>query len=490
MENSEREFPSAGRNPLPQDFFWGGSIAAHQCEGAWDEGGKGLAMMDLVAAGSVDTPRHISRDFEPGFTYPSHTGIDFYHRYKEDIALFAEMGFKALRISVDWSRIFPHGDDPEPNEEGLAYYHAVIDELIAHGIEPIVTLYHFEMPVAVVREHRSWLSRETIELYLRFVRTVVESLKSKVRYWATFNEMNHIDPMSEATDIFIYMITGLTGADLADRPRDLATLGYYMTVASMRAVHLIHQIDPSAQVGCVFGITPMYPKTCRPADVLAAFKGMDRDFYQIDAMCTGAFPAYKLREYEREGIALDYRPEDAEAFAADRLDWIGMNYYSSEVIEAGVSAEGESGGFFGGLKNPYLEQSRWGWTIDPTGLRYLLNYAYRRYGLPLMVTENGIGAIDTVADDGRVHDGYRTAYLREHIGAVMDAVELDGVDCRGYLMWGPIDLVSATTGEMRKRYGFIYVDKQDDGSGTYDRSRKDSFYWYQEAIASNGGTIR
>ncbi len=478
------------KNAFPTNFFWGGSIAAHQCEGAWDEDGKGLAMMDLVSSGTVDTPRHISRDFEPGCTYPSHTGIDFYHRYKNDIALFAEMGFKALRISVDWSRIYPNGDDPEPNAKGLAYYHAVVDELLAHGIEPIVTLYHFEMPVAVVRRYRSWLSRETIELYVRFVRTVVESLRGKVRYWSTFNEMNHIDPMSEATDIFIYMITGLTGADLDDRPRDLARLGYHMTVASMRAVRLIHELDPESQVGCVFGITPMYPKTCRPTDVLAAFKSMDRDFYQIDAMCQGAFPSYKLREYERANIDIGYSEDDAHVFAADRLDWIGMNYYASETIEAGVLADNDVGAFFGGQKNPYLEQSRWGWTIDPCGLRYLLNYTYRRYGLPLMVTENGIGAIDTVEADGSVHDDYRIAYLREHIGAVMNAVELDGVDCCGYLMWGPIDLVSATTGEMRKRYGLIYVDKQDDGSGSYDRSRKDSFYWFQEVTASNGGTIR
>lgn len=477
------------KNTFPQDFLWGGSIAAHQCEGAWREGGKGLGMMDLVSSGAVDRPRHISREFEDGYTYPSHTGIDFYHRYKEDIALYAEMGFKALRISIDWSRIFPNGDDAEPNAEGLAFYHAVIDELIAHGIEPIVTLYHFEMPVAVVRKYRSWLSRETIELYVRFVRCVVESLKGKVHMWATFNEMNHIDPMSEATDIFIYMITGLTGADLEDRPRDLATLGYYMTVASMRACKVIHEIDPANKVGCVFGITPMYPATCKPADVLRAFKMMDRDFYQIDAMCTGKFPAYKLREYERCGVGLDYREEDARVFAADRLDWIGMNYYATETV-ADKAEEGVEGAFFGGMKNPYLSASDWGWTIDPAGLRYLLNYTYRRYGLPMIVAENGLGAVDEVEVDGSIHDEYRIAYLAQHAGAVMDAVELDGVDCRGYLWWGPIDLVSATTGEMKKRYGFIYVDKHDDGSGTYNRSRKDSFYWYKEAIASNGGTIR
>lgn len=477
-----------GRNPFPSDFLWGGSIAAHQCEGAWREGGRGMGIMDLVSSGSVDVPRHISSDLEAGYTYPSHDGIDFYHRYQGDVALFAEMGFKALRISVDWARIFPEGDDAEPNQDGLDYYSDLVDDLIAHGIEPIVTLYHFEMPLAVARRYRSWLSRETIELYLRFVRVVVERLGGRVRRWATFNEMNHIDPMSEATDIFIYLITGLTNADLDDRRRDLAILGYHMTLASMRAVRLIHELEPDSQVGCVFGITPAYPLTCKPEDAFAAFKQMDRDFYQVDAMCTGCFPAYKLREYEREGIELDMTDADRAVFAADRLDFIGLNYYATEVAAAD-SGEGE-GSFFGGLKNPYLKRSRWGWTIDPLGLRYLLNYAYRRYGLPIIVTENGLGALDACEPDGSIRDDYRIEYLRAHIAALMDAVELDGVDCRGYLMWGPIDLVSATTGEMRKRYGFIYVDKNDDGSGTLERSRKDSFYWFKEVIASNGRDIR
>lgn len=475
---------ATGRNDFPKDFLWGGSIAAHQCEGAWDEGGRGVGMMDLVSSGTVDTPRHVSKTFEEGYTYPSHTGIDFYHRYKEDVALFAEMGFKALRISVDWARIFPNGDDPEPNRAGLDHYVDLVDELIAHGIEPIVTLYHFEMPLNVVRAYRSWLSRKTIDLYLRFVRTVAEALKGRVRRWATFNEMNHIDPLSKATDIFIYLITGLTNADLENRKNDLARLGYHMTLASIRAVKLLHEIDPANQVGCVFGITPIYPLTSKPEDAFVAFKLMDRDFYQADAMCNGRFPAYKLREYERDGIDCGYEPPDGADFAADRLDWIGMNYYASEV--AAADAGEAEGAYFGGLKNPYLEQTKWGWTIDPTGLRYLLNYTYRRYGLPIMVTEFGMGAQDVVEDDGTVHDGYRIDYVRAHVEAIVSSVRDDGVDCIGCLMWGPIDLVSATTGEMRKRYGFIYVDKNDDGTGTLARSRKDSFFWYKKVIESNG----
>lgn len=473
-----------GRSELPPDFLWGGSIAAHQCEGAWDEDGRGPGMMDFVSSGTATVARHISTRLEEGYTYPSHEGIDFYHRYKEDVALFAEMGFKALRISVDWARIYPNGDDAEPNQAGLDYYSDLVDELLSQGIEPIVTLYHFEMPIAVVRAHRSWLSRETIELYLRLVRTVATTLKGRVRRWVTFNEMNHIDPLSEATDTFLYLITGLTNADLGERERDLARLGYHMTLASVRAIRLLHEIDPDNQVGCVFGITTIYPRTCKPEDALAAFKLMDRDFYQVDAMCTGRFPAYKLHEYGREGIDCGFLPDDAADFAAGRLDWVGMNYYSSEV--AAADAKGEEGAFFGGLRNPYLEQTRWGWTIDAVGLRYLLNYTYRRYGLPVMVTEFGMGAPDEVEPDGSVHDGYRIDFIRSHVEAIIAAVCEDGVECPGCLVWGPIDLVSATTGEMRKRYGFIYVDKNDDGTGTLARSRKDSFYWYKKVIASNG----
>lgn len=472
---------------LPSGFLWGGSIAAHQCEGAWDEGGKGLATMDLVSAGGAGVPRHISRELEEGVRYPSHEGIDFYHCYPEDVALLAEMGVTALRISVDWSRIYPAGDEGWPNRAGLDHYSALVDELLAHGIEPIVTLFHFEMPVGVARRHGSWLSRATIDLYLRFVRTVATELKGRVRRWATFNEMNHIDPAGEASDTFLYLLSGLTVADLENPPSDLARMGYHMTLASVRAARLLREIDPANEVGCVFGITPIYPRSCRPADALCAQRLMDRDLYQADAMCRGVFPAYKLREYARLGIDCGYLPEDDADFACGRLDWLGVNYYASEVASAETSDNGRS--FFGGTRNPHLELSEWGWAIDPTGLRYLLNYVSRRYDLPILVTENGLGADDAVDADGCVHDAYRIDYLREHVRAVIEAVCQDDVDCRGYLSWAPIDLVSATTGEMRKRYGFIYVDKHDDGSGSLARLRKDSFHWYQKVIKSNGGDL-
>ncbi|MBP2098993.1 family 1 glycosylhydrolase [Enterococcus rivorum] len=473
---------------LKENFLWGGSIAAHQCEGAWNEDGKGIGIMDLVTKGSYETPRRIDKTFQQETTYPSHEAIDFYHKYKEDIVLFADMGFKALRISIDWSRIYPNGDDSEPNKLGILFYQELVDELIKYGIEPIVTLYHFEMPIHLVKKYGSWANRQTIDFYLTFCRTMFEALKGKVKYWVTFNEMNHIDPQTETSDIFTYIIAGLKFSELEDRRQTLATIGYNMTVASCKAVTLGHEIDSNNQVGCVFGIEPVYPVDCNPVNVMNAFKQMDRDFYQIDAMCNGKFPEYKVAEYKDQGIKIEIMPEDKGSFADGRLDFIGMNYYASSVAEYEGAEEGRSA-LFGGLQNPFLETSKWGWTIDPTGLRYLLNYTYRKYGLPIIITENGLGAVDEFSEDGKIHDDYRIDYLQKHIEQLKIAIEVDQVDCFGYLTWGPIDLVSATTGEMKKRYGFIYVDKQDDGTGTLERTPKDSYHWFKKVIQSNAENL-
>ena len=468
---------------LSENFLWGGSIAAHQLEGAWQEDGKGPGIMDFATSGTYEKPREFTLEIEEDKKYPSHEGIDFYHRYKQDIELFAQMGFKALRISIDWSRIFPHGDEDMPNEKGLAYYHDVVDTLIQHGIEPIITLYHFEMPVYLVRYYDSWLNRKVIDFYLHYVETVVKSFKGKVQYWVTFTEMNHIDPQTEASDIFTYIIAGLKYSEIEGNKKEvLARIGYNMTLAGVKATKLIREIDENNRVGCVFGITPSYPKDCNPQNVMRAFKDMDRDYYQIDAMCNGAFPKYKIKEYEDFGIHLEITKEDEKAFFEGKLDFIGMNYYSSEVSKA-EDEEGET--LWGGTQNPYLKQSKWGWAIDPIGLRYLLNYTYQKYGLPIMITENGIGAVDKM-EDGKIHDDYRIEYLQAHLSEMKKAILEDYVECFGYLMWGPIDLVSATTGEMKKRYGFIYVDKHDDGSGDLSRHKKDSFYWYKHIIETQG----
>lgn len=473
---------------LQKDFLWGGSIAAHQCEGAWDEDGKGVAIMDLVTSGTHEIPRKICRTIEAGEHYPSHEGIDFYHRYVEDIALFKEMGFKALRISIDWSRIYPNGDEEAPNQKGIDFYVNVVDELICQGIEPIVTLYHFEMPKHLVDAYGSWMSREVIDFYLRYCETMFRALNGKVTYWSTFNEMNHIDPATEASDIFTYIIAGLKYSEMENPGQMLATIGYNMTVASLKAVELGHRINPAFKIGCVFGLQPVYAYNCRPENAQQAFQEMYRDFYQIDAMCNGRFPLYKLKEYEALGIILEHVEEDAEVFRNNSIDFIGVNYYSSSV---GHCEEIENGDetLFGGVQNPYLKQSKWGWSIDPVGLRYLLNSVYRLYEKPLMVTENGLGAVDEMDENHQIHDDYRIEYLKLHLQQLKLAVEKDYVECIGYLMWGPIDLVSATTGEMKKRYGFIYVDKNDDGTGTLNRYRKDSFAWYKQVIAENGENL-
>lgn len=470
---------------LSEQFLWGGSIAAHQCEGAWNVDGKGLGLMDVVTSGDVAHERIIHDEKQSGFLYPSETGIDFYHRYQEDIRLFSEMGFKTLRISIDWARIYPNGDDEKPNEQGIQFYQDVVDTLLNYHIEPIVTLYHFEMPLAIVKKYGSWSNKKTIDLYLTYCKTMFEALKGKVKYWVTFNEMNHIDSQMKLSDFFTYFITGLQYSKMEHPAQTLATCAYHMTIASVKAVKLGHDIDKNNQMGCVFGLTPYYPYSCHPDDVMKSFTDMNRDFYQIDAMCYGKFPAYKIKEYERLGIELQISEEDQSDFQNGKLDFLGINYYASEVSVAKVKEDMETA-FFGGVKNPYLKDSEWGWAIDPVGLRYILNYVDRKYQLPIMITENGFGTVDKVDEDGKIHDSYRIKYLNTHLSELKKAILADGVNCVGYLMWGPIDLVSATTGEMRKRYGFIYVDKQNDGSGTYERMPKDSFYWYKEVIQTNG----
>lgn len=456
---------------LNKNFLWGGSIAAHQCEGAWQEDNKGIGIMDLVTSGSYETPREICKKIEEGKRYPSHKGIDFYHTYKEDIKLFAEMGFKALRISIDWSRIYPMGDEDTPNEKGIQFYINVIDELKKYNIEPIITLYHFEMPYNLVKNYGSWTNRKVIDFYLKYCKTMFIRLKGKIKYWVTFNEMNHIDPATEASDIFTYIIAGLKYSELENPAQTLAEIGYNMTVASVKAVELGHSIDNENKIGCVFGLQPIYSYNCRPQNALQAFKEMYRDFYQINAMCRGFFPKYKLKEYESMGITLQVLEDDIKSFKNGTIDFIGINYYSSSVGHYEEAKQQEET-LFGGLQNPYLEKSKWGWAIDSIGLRYLMNAVYQMYEKPVIITENGLGAVDILKEDKTIDDDYRIEYLKAHLEQMQLAIEKDYVDCFGYLMWGPIDLVSATTGEMKKRYGFIYVDLNDDETGTGKRYPK------------------
>ncbi|MEG0366571.1 MAG: glycoside hydrolase family 1 protein [Coprobacillus sp.] len=466
-------------NHFPSDFLWGGSISAHQCEGSYNKDGKGLAIMDLVGAGSHQQMRKIYSCIEEGVFYPNHTGIDFYTCYKEDIAMFADLGFTALRISIDWSRIFPNGDDETPNQKGLQFYHNVIDELLKYSIEPIVTIYHFELPLHIVKKYQSWYQRKTVDLYLRYCETLFKSFKGKVKKWITFNEMNHLDLDSPFSDTFTYILTGLKLSQFESKDEFAAKIAYHVCLASVKAVELAHQIDDKNEVGCVFGLTPFYANTCRPLDALTAFQDFNKDLYQIDAMTCGHYPIYKLKEYKNKGIQLDILKEDQDSFRNGKIDFIGINYYCTEVSSFEPLSDKKS--LFGGYPNPYLEETKWDLTIDPIGLRYVLNVIDRKYHLPILITENGIGLNDVLVD-GKVHDPARVDYLEKHFKEIDKAINQDFVNCIGYLMWGPIDVVSATSGEMKKRYGFIYVDKNDDGTGTYQRYKKDSYDWFKEFI--------
>ncbi|OUO60029.1 6-phospho-beta-glucosidase [Collinsella sp. An271] len=470
-------------------FFWGGATAANQFEGAWNVDGRGPSVDDHFLGGSYEKPREITIDIDPDKFYPNHDGIDFYHRYAEDIALFAEMGFTMFRMSISWSRIFPTGMEDEPNEAGLAFYDKVFDECKKHGIEPLVTLSHYEMPYALVEKYNGWESRELIDLFVKYCAAVFERYRDKVTHWLTFNEINC--GTSDMGNLFeTSMIRGFEGpaSEAKTTAQQRFQALHHQFVASGRVVRLAHERYPQFKMGNMDCFILSYPATCDPADIWACELEMRQmNWYCSDVQVRGYYPSYARRYWRENGIELNIAEGDMDDIAAGKVDFYTFSYYMSNIVGTHDVEQTQGNMTFGG-KNPYLESTEWGWQIDPTGLRYALDAIYDRYQIPLMVVENGMGARDEVAEEGgerRVHDGYRIEYLKKHVRAMGEAVD-DGVDLIGYTWWGPIDLVSAGTGEMRKRYGFIYVDKHDDGTGTYERIRKDSFYAYQKIIESNG----
>jgi 6-phospho-beta-glucosidase len=491
-----------------KDFLWGGATAANQLEGAWNEAGRGPSTDDVLTVGGAhesrmltfidadgnpgkvpfmqmsDIPKGAKFAVIPGENYPNHEGIDFYHRYKEDIALLAEMGFKAFRMSISWSRIYPNGDEMEPNEAGLAFYDEVFDELHRYGIEPVVTISHYEPPIGLTNKWGCWADRRTIDCFVRYARTVFERYKGKVTYWMTFNEINSIN------------FNGWLGAGVPSTdPHVTLPAAHYMLVASAKAVQIGHEIDPKNRIGCMitFSQGMAYPYSCNPKDYHAAWERQSRALFFTDVQCRGYYPEYQLKYYEREGIQIDLTAQDQEDLKHGCVDYLGFSYYRSTTIATDPNVPGVDPSnpmsHFLGAKNPYLSVTDWGWAIDPLGLRNSMNLLYDRYHIPLFVVENGLGAVDVLKEDGTVDDDYRIDYMKAHIEAMRDAVDQDGVDLMGYTMWSPIDLVSASTGEMKKRYGFIYVDKNNDGSGTMKRYRKKSFYWFKDVIASNGDKL-
>ena len=466
-----------------KDFFWGGATAANQCEGAYQEGNRGLANVDVIPHGELrhEVTRGIYKmnEIQDGYYYPALQAIDFYHRYKEDIALFAEMGFKTYRMSIAWSRIFPLGDEEEPNEEGLRFYEDVFNECKKYGIEPLVTITHFDCPMHLIEKYGGWKNRKMIEFYKRLVTVLFTRYKDLVKYWITFNEINMILHLP-------FLGAGLQFEENENEMEAMYKSAHHELVASAWATKIAHEINPENMVGCMMAAGNYYPYSCMPEDVWAAM-GKDRENMMfIDVQARGYYPNYALKFFERNNIDLGITEEDKNILKENTVDYVSFSYYSSRCITTQEGVGETIGNAFKGTKNPYLQSSEWGWQIDPLGLRITLNTLYDRYQKPLFIVENGLGAVDTPDENGYVEDDYRIAYLKEHIKAMKDAVEIDGVDILGYTMWGCIDLVSAGTGEMKKRYGFIYVDRDNEGNGTLKRIPKKSFAWYKKVIESNG----
>lgn len=482
---------------FPNGFLWGGATAANQVEGGWDEGGKGMTIQDCLpyrevgvadftkqfAYSSADLAEALAAG--PEANYPKRRAIDFYHHYKEDIALFAEMGFKVLRVSICWSRIYTDPRDPEPNEEGIAFYEDMFRECRKHGIEPLVTLSHYDPPLALVTDYQGWYSREVIDLFVKYARTCFERFGHLVKYWLTFNE---VDAMLR------HAVT--SGGLIEDRfpgknfDEVIYQAMHHQMVVSAQAVKLCHEMVPGSQVGCMMTKLCFYPYSCKPEDNLATQQRMRGVYRYVDIQVFGEYPRYLWKEMEQKGVSIEYRPEDMELLREGTVDFVSFSYYMTSCMAADTEGlDMAPGNTVNGVKNPYLPSSEWGWQTDASGLRYSLVELYDRYRKPLFIVENGLGARDTLEEDGSVHDPYRAAYLEEHVRAMSDAINLDGVDLIGYTWWGCIDLVSESTRQMSKRYGFVYVDMDDYGNGTQKRYKKDSFDYYKQVIESNGTNL-
>lgn len=458
---------------FPHNFLWGGATAANQIEGAYRADDKGLSVQDVMPHGLRTPPTA-----EPTDDNLKREAIDFYHRYREDIDLFAEMGFKTFRLSFAWSRIFPQGDEAEPNAAGLEFYDRVIDYLLEKGIEPLVTLSHYETPLHLARHYGGWTNRELITFFERYARTVIEHFKGRVRYWLTFNEINSV--------LHFPFFSGIESTPEELGPQKLYQAIHHELVASARATKIAHDIDPANKVGCMILAVPRYPLTSDPQDALAAMAASHEDYTFGDVHVRGSYPGYFLRKLKELGVELEMTDADKEDLK-HTVDYVSFSYYMS-VCESANQETGGEGNIIGGVPNPTLKASEWGWQIDPVGLRIILNDYWDRWQKPLFIVENGLGANDQLINE-TVEDDYRIDYLNDHLVQVGEAIE-DGVEVLGYTSWGPIDLVSASTAQMSKRYGFIYVDRNDDGSGSLERYRKKSFDWYKQVIASNGASLR
>ena len=472
---------------FPKEFLWGGATAANQCEGAYDEDGRGLASVDVIPYGEdrfkVARGEMKMLECDDSHLYPAHYGIDFYHRYKEDIKLFADMGLKCFRFSIAWTRVIPDGDG-EVCDKGLDFYEAVVDECLKYGIEPLITINHFDAPINLINKFGGWKDARMIDAFLKLCEALFKRLGNKVKYWLTFNEINMLLHLP-------FMGAGILFEEGEEKNQVLYTAAHHELLASAKAVIMAHKMMPDAMVGCMLAAGQFYPFSCNPDDV---YKGMEADrdnYFFTDVQARGEYPLWALKRMEKANVKLTISEEDKKILKEGTVDFISFSYYSSRCVSADPEvcknyAKGNA--VFASVKNPYLKASEWGWQIDPLGLRITCNTLYDRYNKPLFIVENGLGAKDII-EDGKIHDTYRIDYMREHIKAMNAVINEDGIPLLGCTFWGIIDLVSASTGEMSKRYGMIYVDKDDKGEGTYNRLKKDSFYWYKKVIDSRGTDI-
>lgn len=480
---------------FPKDFLWGGATAANQFEGAWNVDGRGPATSDTSRAVAPEERKSMGSEFNSPMTrakldaalndteglYPKRWGSDFYHHYKEDIALYTEMRFKTFRMSIAWSRIFPNGDDATPNEAGLAFYDKVFNELNKYGIEALVTLSHYEFPIHLITEYGGWKNRKVIDCFVHYAETVFNRYKDKVKYWLTFNEINIIGMTG-------YLSGGLLFDDGKLNLQEMYQAAHHQFVASSLATKVGHEINPDFKIGCMLARMQAYPATCNPDDVMEEIKKDHENLFFSDVQVRGKYPSYVKHFFKENNIVLEIADGDLEILEKYPVDFMLFSYYMSSIARKQKSGEETAENLILSESNPYLEASDWGWQIDPVGLRITLNKLYDRYQVPLMVVENGLGALDKVEEDGSIHDQYRIDYLEYHVKQMYEAIE-DGVDLMGYTWWGCTDLVSASTSEMSKCYGFVYVDADDQGNGSFDRSRKDSFFYYKDLIATRGANI-
>lgn len=465
---------------FPKDFLWGGALAANQCEGAYDVDGKGLSIVDVVRGSSLGVDRKIDDMIENGVYYPSHEAIDMYHHYKEDIKLFGELGLKCLRFSINWTRIFPHGDEEEPNVKGLEFYDQFIDELKKYNIEPIITLSHFETPLYLVRKYGSWRNRKLIDFYVKYCQIVMKRYKNKVKYWLTFNEINEVLNKKEP-----WLQAGLVFTSEEDVFQIKLQACHHMFVASAKVVQLAKSINSNFKIGCMIQYTPGYPKTTNPNDVFAKYLYLKQNMYFTDVMVKGFYSNTCKSVLKRFKVNLDIKENDLEIIRKGTVDFISFSYYFSYLI-----SDNNNNGYKYEKENSYLKQGQWNRTIDPKGLRISLNELYDRYQKPLFIVENAIPLNDQIDENGNIIDEERMGFFKEHISEINHAINDDFIDVIGYTTWAPIDIVSVSTGEMKKRYGFIYVDKNNDGTGTLNRFKKKSFDWYKKVIASNGEDLK